>query len=204
MPGERRAGWHLLLVVLLGICGLTMTGCSAKLSVQSQDHSEQAQGHYGMGPPNRPLPPGQWEATGKVLVERVHWSNEPVGTVLKRPWTFNTVCEPACRKIFFRQTLYGPSETQLEPRGQVFTARFPPVRIPCYYPTHGYSGIMRAYGQSHDVYRLWWSSDRTRIHALERQVQTGCYKTSDPPTWTRWLAIPNTRWHHQPRAGIAF
>jgi hypothetical protein len=138
-----------------------------------------------------------------VLVETARWSNEPVGTVLKRPWTFKTVCEPTCRKIFLRWTLYGPSETQLKSRGGFFTAKFPPVMVPCYYPTHGYSGIMRPFGESHDAYKVWWSLDRTRIHALERQIQTGCYRGPRHPSWTRWLAVPNSRWHHPRRTGAA-
>lgn len=146
--------------------------------------------HYSkdLGPANIPLPSGGWDATGRVIwVPPKVLTNEPPGAVLRRPWSFRRVCVRSCRIVFSRWTLYGPSVTVLVMHGRAFTAKFPPVTVPCAYP-RGSSYPRRRYGQSHDSYRLWWSHDHTQIHAIEHRTETGCYRTPDPPDVTRWRA----------------
>jgi hypothetical protein len=141
-----------------------------------------------LGPANIPLPPGEWEATGRVVWVAPNVStNQPAGTILKRPWSFHRVCHGTCRVMFARWTLYGPSVTRLAKQGRFFIARFPPVRVPCAYP-RGSSYPRHRYGQSHDRYRLWWSDDGATIRAVEQRTQTGCYGRADPPDLTRWRA----------------
>lgn len=195
MHPREQAGRVLISAALLGMCCVVATGCSdAELSALLRNST-------GPGPANIPLPSGQWEAIGKVLVGGSR--NEPVGTVLKRPWTLKKNCGVSCATYLFRWTLYGPSETRLEPHGRFFIAKFPPVRVPCAYPTRGYSGVMHAYGESHDVYEIRRPLGRTLIHAIEHQVQTGCYKGVGAPSWTSWWAVPNRFWHGLQQAGSA-
>jgi hypothetical protein len=187
----------LLAATLVAVASLTASGCSAGVSVNSTGTSR----HFGMGPPNKPLPPGEWEATGVVVGERASYSNEPVGTVLKRPWTFRKICNSSCHRVFFRQTLYGPSVTRLIPAGGGrYTAAFPPVTVPCYY-TRDYPHARHPFGQSHDSYKLWWSANREKIRAVEHQTQTGCYRTEEPPSVTRWFATRNQRSAAAPAPG---
>ncbi len=142
----------------------------------------------GLGLPSSPLPAGRWEATGRVVwVAPNVLTNQPPGTVLERPWAFSRECRRTCKIVFSRMTLYGRSVTSLTRHGRFFTAKFPPVRVPCSYP-EGSSYPRRRYGQSHDSYKLRWSSDPTQIHAIERRRETGCYDTTDPPDVTRWHA----------------
>lgn len=151
--------------------------------------AQDARSTAGLGRQGIPFPAGRWEATGRVArVAPNVLTNQPPGTVLKRPWAFGRECHRTCKVVFSRLTLYGRSVTSLARHGRrFFTARFPPVRVPCSYP-RGSSYHRRQYGQSHDSYELWWSSDRTRIHAVEHRLQTGCYSTTDPPDVTRWNA----------------
>lgn len=144
-----------------------------------------------LGPANVPLPPGEWAATG-IVQKGTPLSNQPPGTVLKRPWTFKKTCIPSCRRMFLRWTLYGPSVTRLVAHGGFFTAKFPPVEVPCTYP-RGSSYTRHRFGQSHDSYRLRWSADGRRINAVEYRLETGCYPTPDPPDVTRWTAVRASR-----------
>src|SRR4051794_2080567 len=171
----------LIAASLVASTSLLLLGCSAGDADQAADSG------IDFGPANVPLPPGQWSATGTVLKGEEE-SNEPPGTVLKRPWTFKKTCNPACHTVFFRWTLYGPSVTNRVPHGRIYTADFPPVEVPCVYPG-GSNYTRHAYGQSHDSYRVWWSADRKRVVALEHQTETGCYRTPGLPTVTRWSAI---------------
>jgi hypothetical protein len=140
-----------------------------------------------MPPANIPLPPGEWEATGvvtKVLPPGLN-TNEPEGEILKRPWTFRTVCHESCRTMFLRQTLYGPSRTSLVRHGSVYVANFPPVTVPCFY-WRGWTGPRPPYGKSYDSYRLARAGGHTEIVAIEHRLSTGCEgETSDV---TRWRA----------------
>src|SRR6185437_8572914 len=103
---------------LAALGGALLLGCSAGDSNRDAG--------IDFGPANVPLPPGKWAATGTVL-KGEKMSNEPPGTVLKRPWTFRKVCNPSCHRVFLRWTLYGPSITRLVPHGSFYTANFPPV-----------------------------------------------------------------------------
>jgi hypothetical protein len=142
----------------------------------------------GLGPANVRLPAGEWEATGRVVwVGPNVLTNQPPGTVLRRPWYFRRTCEETCEIVFARWTLYGPSATRLQKRGRFYVARFPPVTVPCSYP-RGSSYPRHLSGQSHDTYRLRWSRDGARIHAVEHRVQTGCYETPEAPDITHWHA----------------
>lgn len=146
-----------------------------------------------LGPANIPLPQGEWEATGRVVwVQQGTITNQPVGAMLKRSWDFHRVCHSTCKIAFFRWTLYGPSATWLVRHGRFFTARFPPVKVPCSYP-RGSSYTRHLSGQSHDYYRLWLSSDGSRIQAIEHRTQIGCYRTPDRPDITRWQATRSPR-----------
>jgi hypothetical protein len=131
---------------------------------------------------------GSWEATGEMIYVPPNVnSNQPVGSIRERPWSFEEVCRARCEIVFTRGTLYGPSVTRLVKRGRFFFADFPPVKVPCSYPP-GSSYPRRSSGQSHSRYKLRWSSDRTRLLAIEHRFQTGCYPTTDPPDVTRWVA----------------
>ena len=101
---------------------------------------------------------------------------------------FQQVCHGACKVFFARETLYGPSVTLLLERGHAYTAKFPPVRVPCSYP-RGSSYTPHPYGESHDSYRLWWSNHHTQLRAVEHRLATGCYPNPDPPDVTRWQAV---------------
>lgn len=137
-----------------------------------------------------PLPSGGWDATGRVVsVEPNVDSNQPPGTVLERPWSFEEVCQETCKVVFSRMTLYGLSVTWLLRRDNVFVAKFPPVTVPCSYP-RGSSYPRHVSGESHDEYELWWSDDGTRLESIEHRVQTGCYPPPNPPDVTRWEATP--------------
>jgi hypothetical protein len=163
---------------------------SAKATPSNPEDSpvESAHNTTGLGPQSIPLPAGRWKATGRVIrVAPNVLTNQPPGTVLKRPWAFGKECHGTCKIVFARMTLYGRSVTSLARHGRFLTAKFPPVKVPCSYP-RGSSYSRRRYGQSHDYYKLRWSSDGTRIHAIEYRLQTGCYKTTDPPDVTRWQA----------------
>jgi hypothetical protein len=167
------------------VASLAALGCSTGASI---DSTQSQPPNFGIGPANRPLPPGAWKAIGVVTSQPATYSNQPVGAVLKRPWTFVKSCKSSCHTLFLRQTLYGPSATELVPTaGGLFTAVFPPVTVPCYY-TRDYSGPRHPFGQSHDSYKLWWSADRGEIHAVELRTQTGCYPTAEAPDVTRWRA----------------
>jgi len=135
---------------------------------------------------------GGWTAIGRVtFVPASDNSNQPEGSVLRRPWKFDRVCRSGeCRVFFARGTLYGPSLTWLVPHGGYYTAKFPPVTVPCAYP-RDYPYPRHVSGQSHDSYRLRWSEDGTRLLAVEHRQQTGCYPTTSPPDVTRWRATPN-------------
>jgi hypothetical protein len=131
---------------------------------------------------------GSWAAVGRVVyVPPTTISNQPVGSVRNRPWSFREVCAGSCRIVFTRGTLYGPSVTELVERGRFFIADFPPVTVPCAYP-RGWNGARHSSGQSHSRYKLWWSNERTRLRAVEHRFQTGCYDTPDKPDITRWVA----------------
>lgn len=139
-------------------------------------------------PAGIPLPQGGWKATGRVVwVAPNVTSDQPPGTVLERPWVFRQTCQRTCKIAFARGTLYGPSMTWLVKDGRFFTAKFPPVTVPCSYPK-GSSYPRRLTGQSRDSYKLWWSSDHSRLHAIEHRLETGCYRTPGPPDVTRWQA----------------
>ncbi len=163
---------------LAALSGFLLLGCSA--GDPNRDPG------IDFGPANIPLPHGQWAAIGTVL-KGEEMSNEPPGTVLKRPWTFKRVCDPSCHRVFLRWTLYGPSITRLVAHGRFYTANFPPVEVPCVYP-RGSHYTHHRYGGSHDNYKLWWSADGKHVHAMERQTETGCYPTPGVPTLTRWSA----------------
>lgn len=183
--------WRLIVAAALGaIAYVSLVHGSNRESAGDPVGSPVQSAHYatGLGPANIPLPQGGWEATGRVVwVSPNAISNQPPGAVLKRPWDFHEVCRRACKIVFSRWTLYGPSATWLVKHGRFFTARFPPVRVPCSYP-RGSSYPRHLSGQSHDYYKLWWSSDGNWIHAIEHRTQTGCYRTPDPPDVTRWQA----------------
>lgn len=132
---------------------------------------------------------GDWVATGEVQwVDPDVNSSQPIGTILKRPWSFEEVCRGPCRIAFARGTLYGPSVTWLVEDGSAYTADFPPVQVPCAYPS-GSSYDRQSYGYSHDEYRLWWSQDHKKLMASEHRTQTGCYSTPERPDTTRWQAV---------------
>jgi hypothetical protein len=131
--------------------------------------------------PDVQLPPGQWTATGTVL-RALNSADEPAGTKLVRPWTFTKLCDPACRTLFLRQTLYGPSETVLVARHGSYEAAFPPVTVPCAH----YPGEDAGTAQSYDTYRLTWSADRQQVLAVSHQRAIG---RSCPGSHTAsWLA----------------
>jgi hypothetical protein len=131
---------------------------------------------------------GPWEAIGEVVYVPPNVnSNQPVGSIRERPWSFEEVCRARCEIVFTRGTLYGPSVTRLVKRGRFFIADFPPVEVPCSYPP-GSSYPRRSSGQSHSRYKLRWSNDRTQLRAVEHRFQTGCYPTTDPPDVTHWVA----------------
>ena len=198
--------WH--------ICAIALLAGAAILSILHESPGEGGGGPVsplgpgagqasGLGPANIPLPSGGWKAIGVVVwVPPKTMSNQPRGTVLKRPWDFHRVCRDGdCKFMFSRWTLYGPSATWLVQHGRFFTARFPPVRVPCTYP-QGSSYTRHPYGQSHDYYKLRWSSNRTRIGAIERRIQTGCYRRTDPPDITRWRAT-RANWRSATGGGLS-
>jgi hypothetical protein len=186
--GDGRSNWNLgsraLAVVVVVLAALVVFGLIRHGSTQ------RAAGGSSMGPANRPLPPGEWEATGTVVKgQSAQFTNEPIGTVLHRPWSFETVCKGTCQIVFLRQTLYGPSATELIAAGSDrYTASFPPVRVPCAY-TATYSGPRRPFGESHDYYVLYGDPGGSELTATEQQVQTGCYPGTEPPGLTRWHAV---------------
>ena len=127
-----------------------------------------------------PLPSGLWVATGTVL-SAVNLAGEPVGTVLKRPWAFKTICTPSrCQTLFLRETLYGPSRTVLVGHHGYYTAEFPPVAVPC-------SGTGRFLGRLHDSYTLRWSDNRQQLLAVQHQRGDGGCGLPSSQT-TRWTA----------------
>jgi hypothetical protein len=135
----------------------------------------------GVPLPHVALPPGEWTATGTVLRES-NSADEPVGTVLKRPWTFTKICEPSCRTLFLRQTLYGPSETVVIARHGFYTAAFPPVTVPCAHPPGESTGTAQTYAR----YTLRWSANHEQLLAVEQKRSTS---SSCPGTQTnRWVA----------------
>jgi len=185
--------WHRLAAALVTVACLLLFRGLARDSAGVPRSSSASSEHYArsLGPANIPLPPGRWEATGTIVwVAPNVMTNQPPGTVLRRPWNFHSVCRGTCKLVFSRWTLYGPSVTPLVKHGRFFIAQFPPVEVPCAYP-RGSSYPRHPFGQSHDRYKLWWSSDRTEIYAIERRIQTGCYRTPDPDV-TRWHAIRAT------------
>jgi hypothetical protein len=193
--------WRLIVAAALGAVAYASFHSSGGDSARDPGSSPVQSARYatGLGPANIPLPQGGWGATGRVAwVSPNAMTNQPPGTVLKRPWDFHKVCRGTCKIVFSRWTLYGPSATWLVKHGRFFTARFPPVRVPCSYP-RGSSYPHRLFGQSHDYYKLWWSSDGSQIRATEHRTQTGCYRTPDPPDVTRWQATRATR--RTPAAG---
>lgn len=183
--------WRLIVAAALGaVAYVSLVHRSGGDSTGDPGSSLVASAHSatGLGPANIPLPQGGWEAIGRVVrVPPNVITNQPLGAVLKRPWEFHKVCRGTCKIAFSRWTLYGPSVTWLVRHGRAFTASFPPVRVPCSYP-RGSSYPRHFSGQSHDYYKLWWSSDGIRIHAIEHRIATGCYQTPDPPDVTRWQA----------------
>jgi hypothetical protein len=183
-PVQDRLQWVPVTVAVVALSAFVL-GCSAG-SADLNSGADPGQG-IDFGPANVPLPPGEWAATG-IVQRGPEASNQPPGTMLKRPWSFRKRCDPACRILFLRWTLYGPSVTRLVAHGGFFTAKFPPVRVPCVYP-RGSSYVRHPYGESHDSYRLWWSADGRRIDAVEHRVETGCYPTPEPPDLTRWTAV---------------
>ncbi len=190
--------WHLVVAAALAVAVcLSLLRGSTRHSAGDPEGSAPSSHHAAdLGPANVPLPRGGWEATGKVVwvAPNVH-ANQPPGTVLRRPWEFQKVCWGPCKVEFSRWTLYGPSQTLLVRHGHFFTAKFPPVRVPCAYP-RGSSYPRHSYGQSHDSYKLWWSNDHNHIHAIEHRTETGCYRTPDPPDVTRWHATHTARKPH--------
>jgi hypothetical protein len=131
--------------------------------------------------PDVRLPAGQWTASGTVL-RSANSADEPAGTKLVRSWTFGKTCDPACRTIFLRQTLYGPSETIVTSRHGFYTAVFPPVTVPCAH----YPGEDAGTAQSYDTYTLRWSPDRQQIIAIEHQH--GVSQTCPDTQANRWVA----------------
>lgn len=189
-PRPRAWPWYLFVAVALGATiYLVRPHGSADRGAASAEGSPPQSVRAAPGPvaAKIPLPQGSWRATGQVVrVPPNTSSNQPPGTVLKRPWAFHRSC-PRCQIVFSRLTLYGPSATKLVKHGRYFTAKFPPVKVPCSYP-RGSSYRRRPSGQSHDYYRLWMAADGASIHATEWRSQTGCYRTPDPPDVTRWHA----------------
>ncbi len=148
----------------------------------------------GSGPPavprrkhSGPPPSGLWAATGTVL-SAVNLAGSAPGAVLKRPWAFRTTCTPSrCKTMFLRETLYGPSRTVLVAHRGYYTARFPPVAVPC-------SGTGRFLGRLHDSYTLWWSANRQHLLAVQHQRGDGGCGLPSRQT-TRWTAA---RIHTEP------
>src|SRR5262245_62072541 len=97
MRAIRKTPARLPLAAALALSGLVLLGCSIERSDPVARSSDSA----GLGPANIPLPPGEWAATGVVLRQDA-WSNQPVGAVLKRPWTFRKSCQSSCRTLFLR------------------------------------------------------------------------------------------------------
>lgn len=137
--------------------------------------------------PNITLPPGQWTAIGTVLAA-ANSADEPPGRKLTRPWTFAKVCDPACRTLFLRQTLYGPSETVLVAHHGFYTAAFPPVTVPCAH----YPGEDAGTAQSYDTFTLWWSANRREILAVEhsRSISRSC-PGANTDRWVATRTEPN-------------
>lgn len=137
------------------------------LTPRSESHDGKADSQP-TGPP--PIPTGRWDAKGTVLSSE-NLANQHTGDILERPWGFVTVCKLGrCRTIFVRGTLYGISKTALVPHHGYYTAAFPPVAVPCLGPGGRTPGRP---GRLYDTYRLSWSADGRRLHAMEHQVGAG-------------------------------
>jgi hypothetical protein len=135
------------------------------------------------GPASTSLRPGQWTATGKV-VSALNVAGNPAARVLKRPWTFTTVCEPSCRTMFLRQTLDGPSETVLIARHGFYAASFTPVKVRCVHPAGSSDQLF-------DSYTLRWSSNTRLIFALEQQRGVGSCPSAQTTSWTAARTDPH-------------
>jgi hypothetical protein len=138
--------------------------------------------------PQVQLPPGAWTANGVVLAA-ANSADEPRGTTLaSRPWTFIRVCRQACRTLFLRQTLYGPSETEVVEHDGYYAAAFPPVTVPCAH----YPGEDAGTGMSYDTYKLWWSNDHGQIRATEhgKTLSRNC-PGSNTDRWVATRTNPN-------------
>jgi hypothetical protein len=189
--------WQIIGLVALALvalrlgAGMLVQGDSSKLTEATADSPVPSSApDFGLPPPNAALPKLGWAARGVVIKEPVRRSSAPVGTVLNRPWSFHRECNLKCRIIFLRFTLYGPSVTSLVRSGEVYIAKFPPVRVHCYYLRGSrYPRERHYFGASHDSYTLWWSPDGSRITAIERQYETGCYPPPRPVDITRWHAV---------------
>lgn len=202
-PRQRRSTTfrRVAIGVLALVIGLLVLGAIFGRHRSTSQLSESTNDARSMGPANRPLPPGEWEATGIKLTGTPGYTNEPAGTVLYRPWTFVKDCKHSCRIFFFRQTLYGPSATRLVQIGRNrYVANFPGVRVPCAYQGT-YTGPRRLYGQSHDRYRLYGRLSGNELHATEWQSESGCYpQESEPPDVTKWRAVRSDRERSRPAA----
>lgn len=192
-PGWRVAlyptAWMVTVLVAIFALGLGKTA--------SQQELAQCDGCVGAGStsarppiapgsvpmPNVSLPPGLWTANGTVLAA-VNSADEPAGTKLVRPWTFFKVCNPSCRTIFLRQTLYGPSETVLIAHANSYAAAFPPVTVPCAH----YPGEDAGTAESYDTYRLSWSLNHQQVSAVERDYTTGGSCGGSSTQTTSWVA----------------
>jgi hypothetical protein len=185
----RKAARFLLVGSAAVAAVLAIGGCGASVG-----NSEYVVPNHGLGLPNKPLPPGEWNAVGVVTAvgNPSTYTDEPVGAVLHRPWTFEESCDSSCHKVFFRQTLYGPSETTLVASGpERYAASFPPVVVPCSYTREyesEYPDELHEAGESHDEYEVWWSDHGTVAHAIEHTQQSGCYPGTEPPDTIEWTA----------------
>ncbi|HVV88950.1 MAG TPA: DUF6159 family protein, partial [Solirubrobacterales bacterium] len=205
IPKPRRRSSTIFRRVVIGalalMVGLLVLGAILGRHRSDSRPSAGANDARAMGPANRPLPPGEWEATGVKLTGVPGYTNEPAGTVLYRPWTFVKDCRHSCRIFFFRQTLYGPSVTKLVQIGRNrYVANFPGVRVPCAYQGT-YTGPRRSFGRSHDRYRLYGRLSGNELHATEWQSESGCYPGEpEPPDVTKWRAIRSDRGRSQSAA----
>lgn len=190
-PRRRARTFKRVVVGVLALAiGLLILGAIFGRHHPNSQLSAGANDPRSMGPANRLLPAGEWEATGIKLTGVPGYTNEPAGTVLYRPWTFVRDCRHSCRILFFRQTLYGPSVTKLVQIGRDrYVASFPGVRVPCAYQGT-YTGSRRSFGLSHDRYRLYGKLSGDELRATEWQRESGCYpQEPEPPEVTRWRAV---------------
>jgi hypothetical protein len=135
-------------------------------------------------PPEVSLPDGEWTARGTVR-EADHSADFHAGSVKVRPWTFTKVCAATCHIMFLRQTLYGPSETEVVPHDGYYTAAFPPVTTPCVHYPGEYAGTSASY----DTYRLQWADNGEKLVASSTERGSG----PDCPGFTAetWVATRN-------------